>query len=212
VVLYGSAAGGEHIAGRSDHNVLVLVDAVSTEQLRGAGAALRGWRKADNPAPEIMTVAEWRTSADAFPMEYADMIERHRVLYGESPFEGVAVRKGDLRVQAEHQARAQLLRLRQRLLSEADPIELLSGSLSSVMVVFRAVERLHGAVPPVGNDALVGAVAGRVGGGFEPGPFLAVIEHVRSTRRLTAATVGAVLDGYIAGVERVVGHIDRLEV
>jgi hypothetical protein len=209
-VLYGSAAGGEHIAGRSDHNVLVLVDAISAEQLRGAAASLRGWRKADNPAPEIMTVAEWRTSADAFPMEYADMIERHRVLYGESPFDGIAVRKGDLRIQAEHQARAQLLRLRQRLLSEADPIELLAGSLSSVMVVFRAVERLHGAVPPVGNDAVVGAVATRVG--FDPAPFLAVVEHARSTRRLTATTVGPVLDGYIAGVERVVGHIDRLEV
>src|SRR5258707_8543144 len=28
------------------------------------------------------TVDEWRHSADVFPMEYADILERHRVLHG----------------------------------------------------------------------------------------------------------------------------------
>lgn len=210
VVLYGSAAGGEHITGRSDHNVLVLVESVSAERLRAAGAALRAWRKAGHPAPEMMTVAEWRTSADTFAMEYADVLERHRVLFGESPFDGIVVRPADLRAQAEHQALAQLLRLRQRVMSEAEPLELLSGSLSSVMVVFRAVERLHGAVPPADNEALVRAVATRVG--FDPAPFVRVVEHVRSTRPLAATDAAGVLDGYMVGIDRVVAHVDRLPV
>ena len=48
-----------------------------------------------------MTVAEWRGSADIFPMEYADILERHRVLHGTAPFEGVTVDARDLRLQLE---------------------------------------------------------------------------------------------------------------
>ena len=46
VVLYGSAAGGEHIPNRSDYNVLVLLDSLDNAQsfvaaFRWAGARVR---------------------------------------------------------------------------------------------------------------------------------------------------------------------------
>src|SRR5579871_3911834 len=116
VLLYGSGAGGEHIAGRSDYNVLVLVDSVPLERLRAAEAALRSWKAAGHSPPQVMTLEEWRTGADAFPMEYADILARHRVLTGDPPFAGIAVRAADLRLQLEHQTRATLQRLRRRLL------------------------------------------------------------------------------------------------
>jgi len=215
VILFGSAAAGEHIAGRSDYNVLVLVDTVTVERLRAMAAALMGWRKAGHAAPQLMTVGEWRSSADAFPMEYADIIERHKVLYGTAPFEGIAVVPRDLRVQVEHQARGKLLQLRQRVLgtgtsADADIIELLAGASSTIMIVFRGVERLHGAVPPTDNEALARSVAARVG--FDPDPFVRVIRHVRGTDRIVPTQASAILDGYLAGLERVVGHVDTLVV
>ncbi|HWZ60944.1 MAG TPA: hypothetical protein VNW46_18305, partial [Gemmatimonadaceae bacterium] len=215
VVLFGSAAAGEHIAGRSDYNVLVLVDAVNVERLRAMAAALIGWRKAGHAAPQLMTVAEWRSAADAFPMEYADIIERHRVLFGTAPFEGIRVAPRDLRVQVEHQARGKLLQLRQRVLgtgTSPDPeiIELLAGASSTIMIVFRGLERLHGAVPDADNEALARGVASRVG--FDPDPFVRVIRHVRGTERIVVNQAVPVLDGYLTGLERVVGHVDGLVV
>lgn len=215
VILFGSAAAGEHIAGRSDYNVLVLVDAVTVERLRATAAALVGWRKAGHAAPQLMTVGEWRSSADAFPMEYADIIERHKVLYGTAPFDGIRVVPRDLRVQVEHQARGKLLQLRQRVLgtgtsADADIIELLAGASSTIMIVFRGVERLHGTLPATDNEALARSVAARVG--FDPDPFVRVVRHVRGAERIAPTQAVPILDGYLAGLERVVGHVDALAV
>src|SRR5215471_17402461 len=91
VVLYGSAAAGEHIAKKSDYNVLVVVDALDANRLAAASAVSRAWAEAGNPAPLTLTTSEWRGSADIFPMEYADILERHRVLFGTPPFDGVRV-------------------------------------------------------------------------------------------------------------------------
>ena len=101
VVLYGSAARGEHIAKRSDYNVLVLLDALDPARLAAASAAARSWAEAGNPAPLTMTMSEWRGSSDIFPMEYADILERHKILFGDPPFEGVRVERSDLRLQLE---------------------------------------------------------------------------------------------------------------
>src|SRR5215212_3661594 len=108
VVLYGSAAGGEHVQKRSDHNVLVIVDALDAPRLTAASAASRAWADSGNPAPLTLTTTEWRGSADIFPMEYADILERHRVLFGEAPFEGITVDLGNLRLQLEQEAMGKL--------------------------------------------------------------------------------------------------------
>src|SRR5215207_11439867 len=117
VVLYGSAAAGEHIARRSDYNVLVIVDELTMDHMRAGAAVARAWGEDGNPPPLTLTASEWRGSADIFPMEYADILERHRVLYGEPSFEGMAVRPADLRLEVEQQAMGKLLQLRAGVLA-----------------------------------------------------------------------------------------------
>ena len=85
VVLFGSAVAGEHNPKKSDYNVVVVVDALPLEKLRAVAAVSKAWAEAGNPPPLTFTSSEWRSSADIFPMEYADMLERHRVLFGNSP-------------------------------------------------------------------------------------------------------------------------------
>lgn len=211
VVLYGSAAGGEHIPDRSDHNVLVIADALPLERLRAAAATARAWAEAGNTPMMTLTTAEWRRSADVFPMEYADILERHRVLHGDPPFEGIVVRPEDLRHQLEFEARGKLLHLRQQALAAGRDgrreLALLEASLSAVLVLLRAVLRLDGARPPADNDVLVRDVAGRAG--LDEAPLLAVLRHVRGKPRLTADDAGATLAGYISGVERLVAYVDQ---
>src|SRR5476649_1401832 len=92
VVLYGSAAGGEHNPKRSDQNVLVIVRKVPMSAAKAISATTRAWADAGNPPPLVLTVDEWRSSADIFPMEYADILERNRVLFGTPPFDGIAIK------------------------------------------------------------------------------------------------------------------------
>ena len=211
IVLYGSAAAGERLGKRSDHNVLVILDALDAAQLAAASAASRAWADAGNPAPLTLTESEWRGSADIFPMEYADILERHRVLFGEPPFEGIQVDSKDLRLQLEQEAMGKLLRLRQGVLASGnDPqrqLELLAASASTFLVIFRAFERLHGTKPAADNVALATDVARRAG--FTPDPVVRVIRHVRGEQALKASDVPDVLAGYLSAMGRLVGHLDQ---
>src|SRR5215208_4823053 len=112
VILYGSTVAGEHIAKKSDYNVLCVLDAVPLDRLAAVGAVLRAWGEAGNPPPMTFTSAEWRSSSDVFPMEYADILDRHRVLFGDDATEGIQVSRTDLRLQLEQQALGKLLHLR----------------------------------------------------------------------------------------------------
>jgi hypothetical protein len=213
VVLYGSAAAGEHIPKRSDYNVLVIVDELTMDHMRAEAAVARAWAQGGNPPPLTLTIDEWRSSADIFPMEYADILERHRILYGTAPFDGIAVDRKDLRLQLEYEAMGKLLKLRQGVLAAGGDakaqIELLAASLSTIMVIFRAVERLHGAVPPTDYERLSRDVATRAG--FDAQPFVRVVRHVRGMEKIGSADVLAVLTGYLDGVLRLVSYLDRYE-
>src|SRR5580765_4152067 len=159
VVLYGSAARGESGGKHANYNVLVIVDALDAPRLAAASAASRAWVDAGNHAPLTLTREEWMGSADIFPMEYADILDRHRVLHGEPPFDGIRVDMKDLRLQLEQEAMGKLIRLRQGLLGAGnDPereLELLATSLSPILIVFRAFLRLHASHPPKDNIELV---------------------------------------------------------
>ncbi|MBA2565456.1 MAG: nucleotidyltransferase domain-containing protein [Gemmatimonadetes bacterium] len=212
VVLYGSAAAGEHIPERSDTNVLVIVDRLDMETLGREAAVARGWADAGNPAPLTLTTEEWRGSADIFPMEYADILERHRVLHGEPPFDGIRVDGEHLRLQLENQALGKLLRLRQGILSAGGDgrrlVELLAASLSTFMVILRGVARLHGEIPPTDYAELTEGVARTAG--FDPAPFLRVVRHVRGEAPLNAREAGDVITAYLSQVQRLVAHVNRI--
>ena len=210
IVLYGSAAAGEQVAKRSDMNVLVIVRDLPIDRLRAAGAVSRAWSEGGNPPPLTLTLDEWRGSADIFPMEYADVLERHRVLFGELPVDGIVVDRTNLRLQLENQAMGKLLALRQGVLASADDekrqLALLSASLSTIMVIFRAVLRLHGQRPPAGHEAVSRETA-RVAG-LDATPFVRVVRHVRGEEKLQGPAVGETLGGYLAGVQALVRHLD----
>lgn len=213
VVLYGSAAAGEHIPKRSDYNVLVIVRELGMPELEKEAAIARAWAEAGNPPPLTLTASEWRSSSDVFPMEYADILERHRVLYGTPPFDGIAVQARDLRLQLEHEALGKLLQLRQGILGAGGDrkrlVELLAASLSTFMVIFRALLRYHGESPPADYERLVSAVSARTG--LDGAPFARVVRHLRGSELLPEREVQQVLAGYLAGAHALVDYLDRLE-
>lgn len=211
VLLYGSAVAGEHIARRSDYNVLVVLDSVPLDRLAAVGAVLRSWTEAGNSAPMTFTAAEWKSSADVFPMEYSDILERHRVLYGADVTEGISVAPADLRLEVEQQSLGKLLHLRRGAMAaggdEKAQLELLEASLSAIMVVFRGVSRLHGEVPAQDYLALTAAIAARAG--FAAEPVLRVVRHVRGAEKLRKNEAAAVLSGYMGAMETLVAYLDK---
>ena len=213
VVLYGSAAGGDHNPKRSDQNVLVIVKQVPVSAAKAIAATARAWADAGNPPPMVFTDREWRGSADVFPMEYADILERNRVLHGYSPFDGIAVRSADLRLQLENEAMGKLLHLRRAFLANAADdkqlLEMMGGTASAIMIIFRSVCRLHGEIPPQDNGRLIEQVA-RIAS-LDPVPFQKAIRIARGESAVPAPEALATAAAYVAGMERLVGHLDAYQ-
>ncbi|HEU4995990.1 MAG TPA: hypothetical protein VFT29_14300 [Gemmatimonadaceae bacterium] len=211
-VLYGSAAvgEGEHFPKKSDFNVLVLVEAFSVDRLQSASAAVKAWVDAGNPAPLTLTMNEWHGSADIFPMEYADILERHKVLYGDFMTD-VRVDQAHLRLELEHEAMGTLLQLRRGALAAGNDskaqLALLEASTSTVMVIFRALLRLRGETPPREYVELIQKVASATN--LDASPFLKVVWHKRGEPQIRADEVAKVLEAYLSGMQQLVQYLDR---
>ena len=201
VVLYGSAARAAALPDR-DLNVLVVVDHLTMELLVRQAAIAASWTEAGQAPLLTMTTDEWRGSADVFPIEYADLLEAHRVLHGTLPLAGVAVTKADLRLHLEHETMGKLLRLRRGILAAgSEPkrqLELLAESVPAFVVLFRALLRLHGDPIPADTGGVCAAAALRAG--FDGESFARALQHARGgEKKIPAAEAGSVLSAYLAG-------------
>ncbi|HEY1951348.1 MAG TPA: nucleotidyltransferase domain-containing protein [Gemmatimonadaceae bacterium] len=213
VVLFGSAVAGEHNPRKSDYNVLVIVDSLPLARLRAVSAVSKAWAEDGNPPPMTFTMNEWRSSSDIFPMEYADILERHRVLFGEAPFDGIKVASSDLRLQVEHQTMGKLLQLRRATMGAGGDsklqLEVLEKSLSTLMVIFRGISRLVGEAPSQDYEELTQALARRAG--FAAEPFVKVIRHVRGTEKIPREGAAGILEEYLAAMERLVAYLNEFK-
>ena len=86
-------------------------------------------------------------------------------------------------------------------------LEVLEKSLSTLMVIFRGIVRLHGQVPSQDYEALTTAVAQRAG--FSPDPFIGVIRHSRGTEKLPKESASAILGEYLSAMERLVAYLNE---
>jgi hypothetical protein len=168
LLLYGSAA-REPGAGRREQdgmNTLLIVDTVDTELFAHLGAPVKGW-SAKHPPPLILTEQEWRDSADAFPIEYQDIKEAHRVLAGRDPCPEVRVQRADVRRQLEHELKGKLMHVRQAYTAAWDQprrlAEIVAGTRAGFLTMLRAVLRLAGRPVPSAPDALAREAARLIG-------------------------------------------------
>lgn len=157
VVLFGSGATDDQTKKFSDCNLLVLVKEMSLALLKSTLPATKPWIKAGNPAPLFFSEKRFHDAQDVFPIEFYDMKESHRILWGLDPFERMLIKHEPLRHQLEYELRSKLLALQQKYLEIAgDPKrlrDLLAASLSSFHVLFKSVLRLLGKeAPPKKKD------------------------------------------------------------
>jgi nucleotidyltransferase-like protein len=214
LVLFGSAARGTHVEGRSDVNVLAVVRDASVSALHAATPVVAEWTKAGQPPPLIFAEAEWQAATDVFPIEIEDIRDAHRVLAGRDPLEGVTTRRGDLRTELEHEVRGKVLRLRTEYAAAAADGKalgrLLVHSAGTFFVLFRAVLRLTGGVPPARHDALVREACAAAG--LDPAVFTWVLAALDGRKPPELEPYDAVAGRYVDAMEKLADYVDRLEV
>ncbi|MBI3604103.1 MAG: hypothetical protein HY205_06600 [Nitrospirae bacterium] len=189
VILYGSAAGGDFLPGRSNLNLLVLLSQYDGASLQRYGKAHRRWSKENIVVPLFLSEAELRASLELFPLEYVEMQEQHVLLAGRDPFPEFHIDQKNLLLQCEQEVRGNLMRLRQRFVEGGGKQEavaiLLPLSLTALLPCLRGLLRLLGRSVPKGAEALLKDLPSSLGcdsqvfqevlslkrGQISPGPF-----------------------------------------
>ncbi|PJA14866.1 MAG: hypothetical protein COX65_04945 [Elusimicrobia bacterium CG_4_10_14_0_2_um_filter_56_8] len=151
VVLYGSAVAGDSVK-TSDYNVLVVLKQVDAGGLLALTGLCSRWDKDGNPAPLVFARETMLRSADVFPVEFSDIMQTHKTLYGEDPFTGMEIDAAHLRLELEHELKSKIILLRERfLVTKGAPKEvdkLMVSSISAFLTLFKAALRLYGETPP----------------------------------------------------------------
>jgi hypothetical protein len=148
VALYGSGAGSNFIPGASDLNVVIIVKEARFDVLQKLQPRIATWHTQGFAVPLLLDWEFLQRSRDVFPMEFHDIKEQHRLLWGEDIFRDLEIDTRHLRFQAEHEARSKLLRLQALYLECAGDQPrlqvLMLDSLKTFLILMRNLIRLHG--------------------------------------------------------------------
>lgn len=151
VTLYGSGVSAEYRPGRSDLNLLAVVDPQGLAGLDRLAPYQRDWRKFNLARPLILSPAELTGMAESFPLELLGIRDRHRTLLGPDPLDSIEIRPADLADQCRRELRSKLILLREGCLAAADDedrlYDLALSSIKAYAAIFRGVLVLAGEDP-----------------------------------------------------------------
>ncbi len=149
IILYGSGARGHFRLGKSDVNLLVVLDAVDTEALNAMLDATLTARRY-NISPLLMTPADLQSFTHVFPIKFLSLKESYQVLWGKDAIKSLEVDPANLRLRCQQEMQNLLMRLRRHYLSRQGHglTAMVRENLNGFMEALRRVQQLaEGEVP-----------------------------------------------------------------
>ena len=145
VIAFGSQANVRDA--KSNLNLMIVTNTLTAENLYAISKPVKKWVKAKNPLPVVMTNDEWYSSFDVYAIEYSDMKDNYKLIYGEDLVNTVNINKYYLILQCEAELKSLLLKYKNNFLmnirSDREMKKVLDKVIKTLLVIFRAVLRLH---------------------------------------------------------------------
>jgi hypothetical protein len=212
VVLYGSAVSGDFHSEFSNLNVFCVLRDASFQVLAALESATKWWDAQHQPPPLFMTHEELQRSTDVFTIEFMDMRQYRRVLFGEDVFANLEIPTRFHRLQVEYELREKLLLLRQAVcvLAKNDRKlwDLLLRSLPSFLTLFRHSLVALGETAPVQKRECVQALSRRVG--FNASAMERLLDIRERKAKRNQFRVTEVVAGYLSAIEQVNATVDKM--
>jgi hypothetical protein len=191
---------------------LALVTSLTVADLEACAARTHGWQREGIATPLLLPEQEFRRSLDAFPLEYAEMLRAHEVLYGSNPFDGATIERGDLRRACETQIKSHLVHLREGFIEAGGTPravgDLVTASAPAFGSLLRNIARLNG------STARDRATATRDGARAAQLPDDVVTDILALERpsALKATDAAKIFPEYLAAVEQLARYVDTWDV
>jgi hypothetical protein len=206
--LYSVCAYGEPPGDNGDVHSIVLVDRLSFDDLAACVPLARGWDDRGLAVPLVLERDEFARTLDVFPLEYGEIIAQHVPVYGDDPFEGLAVADADVRRGCELQAKSHLIHLREGYLETGGEPRAVARLIEASAPGFRRL--LTNLVSLVGGRTVAHEDLAADAERHLGVPSELVEELLQSTRgsQSTITDPTALLARYIAAVERLWEFVD----
>ena len=135
IILYGSAARKDYRPGKSDINLLVVVERIDVSILKSVlDPVTRGRRY--GIAPFFITETNLRSSIDVFPVKFLAMKESYKLLWGHDLLKNLEINREHIRLRCEQEIKNLLLRMRRQFLIGGGRGRSLTEMMSRVIVAF----------------------------------------------------------------------------
>lgn len=194
VVLFGSAAEGR-LRATSDVNVLLVLSAWDDARADGFREPLRAAQAAIRLSPIFVLEGEVEAAALAFPVKFADIQRRRRVLFGADPFTKDLVPRGAEIENLRQVLLNVLLRLRERYLMVSLREEQAARALAEAAAPLRSgaasILELEGQPAASPKEALAALAAEIPGDGW--GEVLSYVSAAREGKPLPPGAAPASL-------------------
>ncbi len=213
VILYGSGASSDHHGKFSDLNILTVLKEITPRELAEGEPVIKWWRGHGHPSPLLMSEEEAHNSTDSFAIEFRDMKDRRKVLYGPDLIADLKVDGPYYRAQIEHELRSKLLRLRQQgagQLSHPEALlRLCVDSVSTFCVLGRHALIASGADAKTERRAVVHQLSKTLNADFSAFDTLLDIREDRAGT--DPGDPGELFAKYLESIRRLIEFVDRLE-
>jgi hypothetical protein len=209
---YGSVTGPDFVPGKSDVNLIAVLNAISRENLAALFDAVKWGRKRRIVPPLLLTPDYIKASRDVFPIEFMDIKRSQAVLYGDDHFSFLELDPAHVRLECETQLKGALLRTRQAYLEigmdKKGAEEVLHAAVNSLLPVFRAMLTLKECEAPGPKTEVVERLGETFG--LDMQPVRAVLMDKAGDEKIGGEEAHLVLGGFISVVTGLAGLVDRL--
>ena len=212
LILYGSAASGHYVKGKSDINLLVVLTSTGMDKLADVLDTVQVWKKSRVAVPLVMTKTFIEKSLDCYPIEFLNMRNRHILIYGENVLEQLKFKPEDLRLQIERELKGKLILLRNGYLESGGNArqlkQLINRSFTAFTSIFNALLYLKQESAPHHRRDTIKEIAKLFT--VDAGVFLSCADIKEGIDKLSGKEVEAIFKKYLQEVEKICDIVDAL--
>ena len=213
VIVYGSAASGDYIPGKSDINFMIVLSEKGIDALDRAFDLIVRWKKRNVTTPLFLTEAYVRTSLDVFPIEYLNFQNSYKVVHGKNILKDLSFDRKFLRMQCEREVKGKLLLLREAFLEsrgkEKDLQQLVAQSLGAFVAIFNGLLHLKGQDLPHHKRDVIKSVCQAFQ--IDAGLFEKLLNVKEKRVKLTGPEITQLFKAYLKEIQELWKIVDTLD-
>ena len=212
IILYGSAAGGSYIPGKSDINFMILLSEEGIENIDRAFKTVTKWRKRNVATPLFLTKKYVARSLDVFPIEYLNFQRNHIPVFGGDILKDLEFNPDYVRLQCEREIKGKLLLLRKAFMDTSGEksalVEVISQSLPAFIAIFEALLHLQGRESPIEKRRIIRAACELFD--LDEGLFEKLMDIKEQKLKPNEKTIHALFKAYLSESRKLANLVDAL--